>query len=583
MIEVGDIMRNILNKIIAIFILFLPLIDINRGIGLVCKILFLMLIVIFSIIKNKKNIIIYIPFIIYFIFTKTSEIYYPMLLISFYLLRDDFRISILPLFISSTLYSILILLNINYTHSTIYILLIMFPLLLERIKYNKKYLLLIPLFLVTFIYKKFYILSFSFVLNIINFIILFVVYSYVLYKVLNKDNISSFYLISLIFITCLSFFTNNYSFEIFSSLFIISLYKSKKRLLFSAYNLDLGGIEKALVNLANKIDKNKYDVTIILEEKKGIFLNKVKNVNIEELKVSNNNNKYVRKLTNISRKVIFSLFNYDLYDFSCCYATYSYSSNILARIASKNNSIYVHSDYSYLYNEKEFKKFFDTRSINKFKYIIFVSKESKNNFIKYYTNLKNKCIVINNFIDIDEIKLLSKEQIKEKKPKNKLFVFIGRLDDSSKKLKRAFDIVKFNKSVTLWVIGDGKDRKMYEEYVNSNKINDRVMFLGKKDNPYPYMNKADYIILTSDYEGFPVTYLESLTLNRPIITTIDVSDEYIDIKDYAYIISKSDKAKEEVKKILTKPVEKKKIDLNKVQDKRLKELERLFDGEEYEI
>ena len=192
MIEVGDIMRNILNKIIAIFILFLPLIDINRGIGLVCKILFLMLLVIFSIIKNKKNIIIYIPFIIYFIFTKTSEIYYPMLLISFYLLRDDFRISILPLFISSTLYSILILLNINYTPSTIYILLIMFPLLLERIKYNKKYLLLIPLFLVTFIYKRFYILSFSFVLNIINFIILFVVYSYVLYKVLNKDNISSF-------------------------------------------------------------------------------------------------------------------------------------------------------------------------------------------------------------------------------------------------------------------------------------------------------------------------------------------------------------------------------------------------------
>ena len=65
-----------------------------------------------------------------------------------------------------------------------------------------------------------------------------------------------------------------------------------------------------------------------------------------------------------------------------------------------------------------------------------------------------------------------------------------------------------------------------------------MIFVGQKKNPYPYIGLADYIILTSDYEGFPVTYLEAITLNKKILTTIDVSDDSINIgKDYATIIS----------------------------------------------
>ena len=55
-----------------------------------------------------------------------------------------------------------------------------------------------------------------------------------------------------------------------------------KKILFSAVNLEMGGVEKALVmlinNLANRLDdngKNKYKVTLVLEEKKGIFLSQL--------------------------------------------------------------------------------------------------------------------------------------------------------------------------------------------------------------------------------------------------------------------------------------------------------------------
>ena len=105
-----------------------------------------------------------------------------------------------------------------------------------------------------------------------------------------------------------------------------------------------------------------------------------------------------------------------------------------------------------------------------------------------------------------------------------------------------------------------------------------VKFLGRKLNPYPYMLLADYIILTSDYEGFPVTYLEAITLNKQIITTIDVSDESIDIgKDYAHIISKEEKEMvKQVEKILTKSKKQKQIDLIDIQNKRIKKLEKIF-------
>ena len=162
-----------------------------------------------------------------------------------------------------------------------------------------------------------------------------------------------------------------------------------------------------------------------------------------------------------------------------------------------------------------------------------------------------------------------------------LFIFVGRLEDASKKMRRALNVIKETKKTELWVIGDGPDRQLYEDYVKKNKLTTRVTFFGKKQNPYPYMKQADYTILTSDYEGYPVVYLESIVLGTKIITTIDVSDEAMNIgKDFAYIVSKDEKQMvKEVKDILDNKVNKKfkKVDLEEIQKKRIKKIEELFD------
>ena len=425
--------------------------------------------------------------------------------------------------------------------------------------------------------------------GIVGFIIFFGITVPILVKIVReKRKVDYEYVMnytSLLLIIILAFFTGHIitapSVSLLSIILLLTLNTPKKKnLLFASKNLDLGGIEKASINLLNRIDYSKFNVTLVLEEKKGTFLPKLnKNVRVVEVKVSNNKNVILRKLINAYRKLVFKVLNYHTYDFSCCYTTYSYSCNKLAKIASRNNSIYVHSDYKHLYKDiNEYRQFFDSRKVNEYKYIIFVSNEAKDGFIEEYKELEEKCLVFNNFVDTKEIIELSNGVPDKEKDKDKtLFVFVGRLDDSSKKVKRAINLVKNIKELELWIIGDGPDREMYEKYTKELKVEKRVSFLGKKINPYPYMKQADYIILTSDYEGFPVTYLEAITLDKKIITTIPTSDEYINIKDYAYIISKDEnKMVEEVKEILAKKKSKSKIDLAEVQEKRIKKLEGIF-------
>ena len=428
--------------------------------------------------------------------------------------------------------------------------------------------------------------------GLIGFIIYFGIYGYFFYLIMRKRRKLDFtqYLIyiSIILSIFLSFFTGHIitspAVSILVAIILLMLVKEqKKKLLFTAYNLNLGGIETALINLVNRINLNKYDVEIILEKKEGIFLDKVKKqITIKEFKVCNNKNIILRKVLNLLKQTWFYITKYHTYDFSCCYATYSLSGNKLTRMASTNTAFYVHNNYKDVYkDDKKEKQFFENRNIEKFKHIIFVSNEYKKEFLRLYPQLENKVMVLNNFIDTKDIIEKSKEKIKEHKPRGKkLFVFVGRLDDEAKKVGRAIVLTKEINDMMLWIVGDGPDRKMYEDLVKKNKLENKVTFLGKKKNPYPYMKKADYILMTSDYEGFPVIYLETITLQTPLITTIDVSDDKIKIgKDYAKIISKNQKKMlKQVKEILSSPKQVKKIDIENIQKERMKTFEKLFDG-----
>lgn len=307
-----------------------------------------------------------------------------------------------------------------------------------------------------------------------------------------------------------------------------------KKILIASYSLGFGGIETSLINLLKNFDLKKYKVTLVLEKKEGVYLNDVpKEVEIKEYKVSTSNNFVIRKIKNLINRIKWIIKNYNKYDASISYATYSGPCGFVARTASKNKILFVHNDYYqiYLKDERQTKEFFDKLKICKYNHVVFVSNESRESIEKLYPVIKAK--TINNLIDHKKILDLSKEIEVEKKENKKTFLFVGRLDEHQKRVSRIIEVAnkfKDKKNLEFWILGDGEQRPTYEKMIKKYKLKN-IKLLGAKKNPYPYIKVCDAILLTSDYEGFPVVYNEAIILNKPIITTINVSDESINIQD----------------------------------------------------
>lgn len=318
-----------------------------------------------------------------------------------------------------------------------------------------------------------------------------------------------------------------------------------KKLLFAAVDMNVGGIETALLTLLNYLSNKDYKITLVLEKKQGIFLKNLDTkIKVIEYKPSESGNFFLRKIINLSKRVMFTMKYKNRYDFSASFATYSKMSSFVARTASSNNILWGHIDYlEYYRNDREkVKEFFEGLHYDRFNKIIFVSEKACETFIDVYPNMKDRVVFCNNIIDYNKIQKLAEETVEEEKD-TYIFANIGRHDERQKKLTRIIDAAKLlkedNIKFKILFIGEGPDTKLYKDLTKEHKLEENIKFLGVKKNPYPYMKLADTIILSSDYEGYPVVFVEALILNKPIITT-DVSDAIKDIKDkYGKVVDKN--------------------------------------------
>lgn len=360
-----------------------------------------------------------------------------------------------------------------------------------------------------------------------------------------------------------------------------------KKILFSAYSLDIGGIEKALVSLTNRLQEKGYEITIVLEKKQGIFLEEISpKIHIIEYTPDESKNIIKRKIKNLIKRIKFSMKYKNKFDFSACFATYSNVASFVSRTASKNSCLWGHADYLTLFdNQKEqVKKFFQEKKYNQFKNVVFVSKEGKESFVKIFPEMKEKTIVCNNLIEDEKIKEMAKESIELKKDKEKFtFLNVGRHDEKQKKLTRIIKAAKKLKEekykFKILLVGDGPDNQKYKELVEKEKLEDIIVFLGKKQNPYPYFEIADCVVLSSDYEGYPVVFLESFVLNKPMITT-KVSDYEEVEQGYGIVAEKTDEdIYQKMKQMLEEGFTiENQFDSKKYNEEIIKKIERIING-----
>ena len=325
--------------------------------------------------------------------------------------------------------------------------------------------------------------------------------------------------------------------------------KKMKRLIFFAKHMEIGGLEKALLNLLNSLARYDYQVTLVLEEKRGAFLRELDDrIELREYRLSACPIKPLRRALNLIKRLLWRWKNAGKYDFSCAYCTYSVIGSRLAQYASPNSCLYVHSDYAVMYPEEEdYRRFFDELQVSRFRRLVFVSQKGREDFCGSYPELSGRSLVINNLVNPEEIRRKAKEPAEcPVRPGETVFVFAGRLEESTKRLSRlleAFALARMQRQdLRLLMVGDGPDRPLCEESIEKLALQDAVTMLGAQPNPYPFMALGDCVVLSSDQEGFPMVYYEALILNRDIITTVPVSDELMDIRQYAVVTEKTPEA-----------------------------------------
>ena len=71
----------------------------------------------------------------------------------------------------------------------------------------------------------------------------------------------------------------------------------------------------------------------------------------------------------------------------------------------------------------------------------------------------------------------------------------------------------------LVLLGERGEKEKIQKLAAEEGVADRVLFLGWKSNPYPYIKQAKLLLLTSDEEGMPRAVVEALILHTPVVST----------------------------------------------------------------
>lgn len=101
-------------------------------------------------------------------------------------------------------------------------------------------------------------------------------------------------------------------------------------------------------------------------------------------------------------------------------------------------------------------------------------------------------------------------------------VHVGRFSEQKnhKRLVDAFELVlQEYPTCKLLLIGIGDLEEKIKDYVKMKGMSNSVEFLGLIDNVYPFMSDADIFVLSSDYEGMPITLIEAMATGLPIVAT----------------------------------------------------------------
>jgi glycosyltransferase involved in cell wall biosynthesis len=300
-----------------------------------------------------------------------------------------------------------------------------------------------------------------------------------------------------------------------------------KKILFLIPDLRFGGAERVLVNLANNMDKSKYEVYIQTIFDTGIHRERIsKHIHyIPGFKWQFRGNSHIIKL--IPPKVLYRNIikgNYDI--------VVSYLEGTATRIISgcddpkAKKVAWIHIEfndkkalksgsYSFKQAQKQYKQFDK---------IICVSNTVMDKFKKTIGMDLPPCEVLYNTNESEQIIELAKENIEDVVFDRNIINIcsVGKIVPSKGYDRLAHVYKRLNDEgyrIHIYILGVGEQKKEIEQYLEREGLAENFTFLGFRDNPYKYIAACDFYVCSSRKEGFSTAVTESLIVGTPVVST----------------------------------------------------------------
>ena len=189
---------------------------------------------------------------------------------------------------------------------------------------------------------------------------------------------------------------------------------------------------------------------------------------------------------------------------------------VIDKVVAKKKILAVMTDYRAL----EMDRNIDVPYFQKADAITVLSGESKATLEEVFPEFSNKILLLENMISEKEILSAAQEEINDFPQNEFTIVSVGRLDPV-KLHEQGVEVMKELKHRNLkfkWlVIGEGPLKNKVEQRISEYQLQNEILLLGTRENPYPYIKKADVFLHLSKFEGYGIAIAEARILKKCIV------------------------------------------------------------------
>lgn len=320
--------------------------------------------------------------------------------------------------------------------------------------------------------------------------------------------------------------------------------------------MEVGGVEKSLLNLISVLPREQFDIHIGLVHPEGDFLkslpsdvtihevteiaehwHELKNPPIETIRMFVESGRWIKAMTAswvyIVCKLRGSFFWWvdyvlkdtkgilDEFDIAVAYAgpTTDIDYYICKKISARKKIGWIHFDVSrFGIDEGSVIKLY-----KQYERIFVVSEVGKTIFDEQFPKYKDKTALFHNIVSPSQIVTLARDgSTFDDGFTGKRILTVGRIaqEKGQRTAIQALKLLSDKYPHLRWYfIGEGSDMVNCQNEAKELGVADQIVFLGANTNPYAYMRDCDIYVQPSRHEGFCITLAEALCFGNPIVAT----------------------------------------------------------------